>query len=301
MTTQVEGWVEARWRALGTSIHLLVTEPALLPAARELAEQELAALDRACSRFREDSELSSLTGSAVPVQVSALLAAAVAAALMVAELTDGLVDPTLGHALVAAGYDRTFEALPAEGPPAVRLPTRRSTWQDVRLAGRHLSVPPDVLLDLGASAKAWASDRIADAVADLGTGVLVNLGGDLAVKGPGPAGGWAVELADRPDSDGFQVVAVEGGGLATSSTTARTWTRGGLVQHHILDPSTGLPAPTPWASVTVTAATCLEANAASTAAIVLGAHAPTWLAERGYPGCLLDRAGQTVRVGGWPA
>jgi thiamine biosynthesis lipoprotein len=301
MTTQVADWVEARWRALGTSVHLLVTEASRLPEARERAERELADLDRACSRFREDSELVGLTGSPAPVQVSPLLAAAVTAALTVADLTDGLVDPTLGHALVAAGYDRTFDALPSDGPTAVRLPPRRSTWRDVRLDGRQLTVPPDVLLDLGASAKAWASDRIADAVADLGTGVLVNLGGDLAVRGAVPEGGWAVELADRPDRDGFQVVTVDSGGLATSSTTARTWRRGGLVQHHVLDPATGLPAPTPWASVTVTAATCLEANAASTAAIVLGAHAPAWLAERGYPACLLDRTGQTLRVGGWPA
>lgn len=299
--TVLEASAEASWSALGTRVHLLVTDSAVLDEATRVANAILDAVDLACSRFRPDSELVLIGGAPGPVTVSRVLGLAVRAALDVVELTQGLVDPTLGEDLVRAGYDRTFAALPIDGPTSVPLPRRPNRWREIDLDGCQLTVPADVRLDLGASAKAWASDAIADAVAVLGGGVLVNLGGDLAARGPAPEGGWAVEVADRPEAKAFTVVAIEEGGLATSSTTARSWRRGGRLHHHILDPRTGLPAPSPWASVSVTAGTCLEANAASTAAVVLGATAPAWLAEHGFPSCLRSTAGEVVRVGGWPS
>jgi thiamine biosynthesis lipoprotein len=235
------------------------------------------------------------------VTVSPLLAAALTAALDVAALTDGLVDPTLGHALRAAGYDRTFAALPADGPAAIRLPAPRDRWREVVVDGSEVTLPAGVELDLGASAKAWAADRLAARVAELGTGVLVNLGGDLALAGPAPDGGWPVEVRDRPvGGTRVQTVALSEGGLATSSTTARTWQRGGLPMHHILDPATGLPAPPVWRSVSVVAADCLTANAASTAGVVLGAGAVDWLLGLGLPACLLGHDGVVTRLSGWP-
>lgn len=294
-------WRDSRSRALGTYVHLLVTEPEALAEADALLAAELAALDRACSRFRDDSELMRIAGARSPVTVSPLLAGALRAALEVAEDTGGLVDPTLGRSLRAAGYDRTFSALPEDGPSAVSLPVRRDRWREIVVDGCSVSVPPEVDLDLGASAKAWAADRAADKIAALGTGVLVNLGGDIAIAGPSPEGGWPIEVSDRPEGGtSVQTVAVEAGGVATSSTTARTWRRGGRAMHHILDPATGLPAEPDWACVTVSAPTCLAANAASTAAVVLGSRAADWLAAKGHPACLLTRGGTVVRLNGWP-
>jgi thiamine biosynthesis lipoprotein len=162
-----------------------------------------------------------------------------------------------------------------------------------------------VSVDLGATAKAFGADRIAArAHAVTGTGVLVNLGGDIAVAGPPPEGGWIVRVADRhdsPDDAPGQVVALQAGGLATSGTAARRWRRGGRLLHHLVDPATGGPADTCWRTVTVTADTCVDANTASTAATIIGPAAPEWLAERGRPARLVDVEGRVVRVGGWPA
>jgi len=298
-TPEAGPWAGSRHHLLGTEVHLLVTEPELLAEADRVLVEGLVALDLAASRFRADSELARLTGAREPVQVSPLLAELVTAALDVAALTDGLVDPTLGAQLCAAGYDRTFSAVTADGPASVRV-SRPGRWQDVRLEGDRLHVPPDVALDLGASAKAWAADALAQDLAALGTGVLVNLGGDLAVAGRVPDGGWPVEVRDRPGGDVVQVVAVDEGGLATSSTTARTWRRGGVPVHHVLDPRTGLPAPSDWASVSVAAPTCLLANAVSTAAVVLGAAAPAWVEAQQLPALLQSSTGELVRLGGWP-
>lgn len=297
-------WSGVRHERIGTWVHLLVTEPTLLDAAERELLAGLAELDAVASRFRGDSELSRACRADQPVAVSPLLAALVGCALDAAAETDGLVDPTLGRQLSDAGYDRTFAEVEVDGPASTRVPAPRADWRDVRLDVRHgdwwLHVPPGAQLDLGAIAKAWAADRLAAAVAQLGAGALVNLGGDLAVAGEVPPGGWPVELTDRPGGRPLQVVAVEGGGLATSSTTARNWRRGGVVVHHVLDPRTGRSATPTWASVSVAAETCLAANVAATAAVVLGEEAPAWLTSRGLAGLLSRSDGSTVRVGGWP-
>jgi thiamine biosynthesis lipoprotein len=298
MTAQT--WPGVAHERIGTYVHVLVTEPALLADAESLVLDGLAQLDAAASRFRPDSEIARLTGATGPVAVSPLLAALVQAALDVAAASDGLVDPTLGRHLRASGYDRTFAEVPQDGPAAVALPATPGRWREVVLDDGWLTVPAGVELDLGASAKAWAADWLAEQVAALGTGALVNLGGDLAAAGPVPDGGWPVEVSDRPDGCPVQVVAVEQGGLATSSTTARAWRRGGRPVHHVLDPRTGQSAPSDWACVSVAAGSCLEANTSSTAAVVLGAAAPAWLAERGVAALLVGRGGAEVRVGGWP-
>jgi thiamine biosynthesis lipoprotein len=281
----------ARWPALGTTAHLLVTADVLEPAVA-LLHEELEAVDLACSRFRRDSELLRLRPGRQ--RVSPVLAGAVRCALQAAAETDGLVDPTLGRSLVALGYDRTFSALPADGPAAVPLPAAREAWRAVRLDGDELDLPAGVLLDLGATAKAWAADRAAVRLAgELGGGVLVNLGGDLAVAGDAPADGWPVDAAGSG-------IALAVGGLATSSTRRRRWVRGGRELHHVLDPRTGASAVTSWQTVSVAGPTCAAANAASTAALVLGAAAPSWLAEAGLPSRLVHQDGSAVVVAGWP-
>ena len=296
----------ASWQALGTLVHLVVTEPRCLAEARRLLEADLAAVDLACSRFRADSEIRALRASRGQ-QVSPLLAEAIAVALRAAELTDGDVDPTVGAAMSAVGYDRDFEQIRRTAPAAPVTVRTVPGWREVRLEGRILTMPEGIQLDLGATAKAWAADRSAARIAQrAGCGVLVSLGGDIAVAGPAPEGGWRIRVQDvtgGPDEtpEGpYALIAIRDGGLATSSTKARRWQRGGDVLHHILDPRTGLPAEPVWRTVSVAAGTCADANAASTAAVIRGRAALGWLARLGLPARLVDATGVVFTVAGWP-
>ena len=134
----------------------------------------------------------------------------------------------------------------------------------------------------------------------------LGLGGDIAVAGPAPEGGWRIRVQDVTGSPGdppdgpYALVAIRDGGLATSSTAARRWQRGGDVLHHILDPRTGLPAEPVWRTVSVAAGTCADANAASTAAVIRGRAALGWLAKLGLPSRLVDATGAVFTVAGWP-
>jgi FAD:protein FMN transferase len=261
----------AQWTVWGTVARIIVTDPAAVQPAAAIVRDELAAVDAACSRFRPDAELAAACRSPRPVTISPLLADLVAAALEAARQTGGAVDPTVGGALCGLGYDRDFAALTGrEVAPAVRVfPT--PDWRAVRLQGRELAVPTGVLLDLGATAKALAADRAAARVShELGLGVLVALGGDIATAGPAPDGGWQVLVQDRPADPQCTVRLPAGAALATSSTAARTWGALGELRHHILDPRTGRPAARVWRTVSVAAFTCLRANTLSTAAIVRG-------------------------------
>jgi len=303
--TATDAGASASWRALGTLVQLVVTDPAALPEARRLLEDDLAAVDATCSRFREDSEIRSLTGGRH--RISPLLAEAIGVALRAARLTDGDVDPTVGAAMSAAGYDRDFQQIEPNGPP-LRLTVRQVPgWREIRRDGRSLTLPKGVRLDLGATAKAWAADRSAARIAQqLGGGVLVSLGGDIAVAGPPPAAGWRIRVqdvtgpADETPDGPYALIAIRDGGLATSSTAARRWQRGGDVLHHILDPRTGLPAEPVWRTVSVAAGSCADANAASTAAVVRGRRAPGWLTRLGLPARLVDATGAVFTVSGWP-
>jgi thiamine biosynthesis lipoprotein len=176
----------------------------------------------------------------------------------------------------------------------------------VRLEGRLLHLPPGIRLDLGATAKGLGSDRAVRAAMAANRqagGVLVSLGGDLAVAGRAPRDGWPILVADEPDptaSTPAQQVRLPSGAIATSSTACRRWQRGGRVLHHIVDPRTGLPADGPWRTATVAAATCADANAAATGAIVAGDFAEEWLASTGMPARLVSHAGEVRYWNGWP-
>jgi thiamine biosynthesis lipoprotein len=234
------------------------------------------------------------------VPISPLLVDLVVAAIGAAARTGGAVDPTVGLAMQRIGYDRDIAAVPANGPAIVPTPVGRG-WQDVRLhreAGL-LTVPSGTALDLGATAKAFIADHAARVLSRrYGTGVLVELGGDLAVAGNAP-GGWPVRVAEREGATG-QVVVLSHGGLATSTTTVRQWRRGGRCVHHIVDPRTGLPAAGPWRTATVYAPTALVANTASTAAIVLGERAVEWLTERDLAARLIGTDESVRTTPGWP-
>ena len=133
--------------------------------------------------------------------------------------------------------------------------------------------------------------------------MLVNLGGDVSVAGPAPADGWGVGIApscSTAPADADVVVALRSGGLATSGTTARTWSRNGRTVHHIVDPWTGEVAPSTWAFVSVLGGSCLEANGWSTASVVWGADAPGNLSAHGVAARLVASDGTVTCTGGWP-
>lgn len=304
----------ASWQALGTSIVVRVLDPSVLQRSRSAVEQELDAIDRACSRFRADSELSQLNAQAGRSRkVSPLLMEALELALRAAELTDGDVDPTVGRALELAGYDRDWELLdsPTQADSATPRPritaTVRSGWRSVSLDRDSLAVhvPAGISLDLGATAKAWAADRAAVAAASAaGCPVLVSVGGDISTAGgAAPPGGWQIHVTDdhrSPASAPGQTISIESGGLATSSTAVRRWSHEGQTMHHIIDPTTGLPVTDTWRTVSVAAARCTDANIATTAALVRAQAAPSWLAELGLPARLLAWDGSVTTVGSWP-
>jgi thiamine biosynthesis lipoprotein len=298
--------------ALGTFATVLVADPDALTPAHDLLAAELDAVDAACSRFRADSELWRVNHArGRPVPVSPLFAQALAVALDAAELTDGDVDPTCGQSLVRLGYDRDFAQARRHTGPLRQPPMPAGGWRGVRLAPERsqVQVPAGVLLDLGATAKALAADRAAVAIqAATGCGVLVNLGGDLRVAGDPPDGGWRVGIADDAGFDAStasieprQVVMISDGGLATSSPLGRAWRRGGADLHHIIDPSTGRPARSCWRTVSVAAASCVDANIASTAAILRAERAIGWLDGLRLPARLVRHDGTVVTVAGWPA
>jgi FAD:protein FMN transferase len=294
--------------ALGTTAALLVDPDDALAEARALLAAEVDAIDAACSRFREDSELSRANASASSwFVVSPLFIEALDVARRGARLTDGLVDPTIGSALRVLGYDRDFGRIDRDGPPLQVAVQRIAGWRTIEIDRRRSAVriPRGVELDFGATAKALCADRAADAIGRAtGASVLVGLGGDVAVGGPPRAEGWAVLVADdhaAPTDLTDERIVIVSGGVATSGTTTRRWMRGDRAVHHVIDPATGLPAPEHWRTVSVSAASCVDANIASTAAVVMGAGAPEWLAARKLPARLVAVGGEVAYVGGWPA
>jgi FAD:protein FMN transferase len=253
-------------------------------SCEELAAVEalFAERDAVFSRFRPESELNAVNAGRGTRLVSPLFARMVEAALRAREQTGGLVDPTLGAALEAAGYDRDFSRLqPTEAPSAPAVPPGH-----VELYGRVLVLGRGLRLDLNGVVKAAAVD---DALRLLSGPGFVSAGGDLATRGEVDValpGGGAVRLVR--------------GGLATSGRTKRRWLRGGKEQHHLIDPATGLPSASPWEEVSVCGATCFAADVAAKAAFLLGADGPDWLDERGIPGRFLAQ-GEAYENASWRA
>ncbi|HMJ39246.1 MAG TPA: FAD:protein FMN transferase [Verrucomicrobiae bacterium] len=296
-------------RALGGSLRVVVTNPTYLRAAKAAVDEVVNAIDHAASRFREDSELSRLNSSPErEITISPLLAQAIAAGLRGAELTGGAVDPTVGTAIRLAGYDADFAQVPTDGAEIRLIASRIPGWQAIQFnaGSRTVRLPRGVEIDLGATAKALASDLAASAASKAagGAGVLVSLGGDISCAGQAPPEGWPIQASEdsaAPVDENEETIAIFSGGIATSGTTVRRWTRGGTVLHHIIDPATGLPADSCWRTASVVAGSCVDANIASTAAIVMGRKALSWLEANRLAARLVDLKGGVHRVAGWPA
>lgn len=293
------GW---RWERWSTEMHLLVTDPAHLQRARLVLDAELDAIEMAASRFRPDSEVLRLaTANGTRQPVSQVLAELIDCALGAARVTGGDVDPTVGCAIIALGYDRSV-AVGSSAAPRIASLAVPIDFSAVEFDGSSVRMPPGTLLDLGATAKAVAADRAARLVhLQTGTGVLVNLGGDISTAGPAPDGGWRVLVQDSDDDPASHVTIGTDTGLATSSTRRRRWCRTGAAHHHILDPRTGASAEPVWRSVSVAANSCLAANTVSTAAVVRGRLAPEWISSLGVPARLVAADGSERTIGAWPA
>lgn len=266
-----------RFRALGTDVELLL-DAADDPAARRalaVAEAELRRLERLLSRFDPRSELSRLN-RAGGLECSADTLRVVRLALEARRRTGGLFDPTVHDAVVAAGYDRSFERVAPDGPAA---PAGARCGGEVAVDGARIRLAAGVRLDLGGIAKGYAVDRACGLLAAAGP-CLVNAGGDLAVAG----GRWPVAVEDGP------TLLLEHGALATSGRDRRRWRRGGEERHHVIDPRTGAPARTPLLRATVAAPTAAEAEVLATVALLGGAVEG--------PRVLVTADGRTVLAGG---
>jgi thiamine biosynthesis lipoprotein len=266
--------MSASFRAMGCEV--AVGGRVDLDAVRALFER----YESVFSRFRAGSELNRLNDAGGGT-MSRLFADVLETALWARARTDGLVDPTLGGALAAAGYDRDFAAGLDRGEPAgPPVPARA-----VRRIGRVLILPRGVRLDLDGVVKGLAVDCAAGLLDGDG---YVAAGGDIATRGPvdvAVAGG-AVRVR---------------GGIATSGSTRRRWRRAGRVVHHLIDPATGAPADSPWREVTVCGATCLAADVAAKAAYLLGERGPAWLDARGLPGRFVRASGELLPNAAWAA
>jgi FAD:protein FMN transferase len=254
------------------------------PSERRAIERLFHERDRVFSRFNPGSELNRINAAAgKPVRVSPVFAEMLGVALEAARETGGLVDPTLGVELEAAGYDTDFASLEGSPhPPGTSAPRGPVA---VRLAEGCVVAPKGVRLDLNGVVKGRTVD---DALALLHGEGFVSAGGDLAVRG--------TFVAALPRGGTISLVR---GALATSGTDRRRWLRGGRVQHHLIDPGTGAPASSPWEQVTVCGLSCVGADVAAKAAFLLRSAGPAWLDMRGLPGRFVTLAGDVVVNRAW--
>lgn len=292
------------WAAWSCTVRLTVDDPAVLGAACGELKALMDRVDKAASRFRPDSELAIVnTRSGALVPVSRLLVDLVDVSLVAASMSGGAVDPTVGPAVIAAGYDDDIEAVrrrfpkePHDAEPVV------AGWQQVRLNRKLalLGVPKDSALDLGATAKAWTADRAANVLSKrYGCAVLVEIGGDLRAAGQ-PAKPWVITVAERAGDSGV-LVTLAHGGLTTSTRTVRRWQTPTGYAHHLIDPRTGQPADGPWRTASVWAPTAVRANTFSTALVATGEGSLGRLKLAGHPARLVADDGEITELLGWPA
>ena len=257
--------------------------------------------ERHLSRFRADSELARLNqADGQAVRVSPTLAAALAVALEAADLSGGLVTPTLLAALEAAGYDRSFSELAPEQAAQPMLPPTSVDWRQIQLdrATRLVTLPRGLRLDLGGTAKGWAANAAMRRLSQVGP-ALIDAGGDIAVSGAMADGGpWSIAIASPfSETEQLGMLQLASGAVATSGRDYRRWRQGGRMQHHLIDPRTGRPAETDLLTVTVVAASCSLAETAAKVALILGSRAGlAWIEARpGLAGLLVLEDGRVVR------
>ncbi|HEX3721701.1 MAG TPA: FAD:protein FMN transferase [Nitrolancea sp.] len=293
----------ARFAALGTTIKVVTIDPLRLPSVVQHVHDCFVDIDRTFSRFRADSELSRLerTGGG-PQPASGLFLELLDLAYRASTSTGGWFDPTIRDALEASGYDRSIEWLEAEGPGPARPARPAGQWHLITYDRnrRLIDLRDGVRLDFGGIGKGFAVDYALRTLPPGSSGVLVNAGGDLAVSGPAPDGGWICDVATSGDSAVEETVRLREGALATSGLGRRQWTRDGRLLHHLIDPRTGQPGESPWRTVTVVARTCVAAEVAAKVAWLRGAEGPAWLESIGLSGRFAGIDGCVQVAGNWP-
>lgn len=294
----------AVWEDWSCQVRLTVTDSPTLERARHHLMDLMGDVEQAASRFLPTSDVcraNQNAGRLVPV--SRRTVALVDVALDAAALTDGLVDPTVGAHVIRAGYGADIASVRNRLIfPDRSAEPRRADWRSVQVDHElsRVGIPVGLALDLGATTKSWTADVAAHAIAaSFGTGVLVEIGGDVAVAGH-KATPWQIQVSEQAGEPGEQV-GLTSGGLATSSSAARRWRTPEGPAHHVIDPRTGQPADGPWRTATVWARSAVDANTASTAAIVLGEDAAAFLTQLGHPARLVGHDGCVQTVGAWPS
>ena len=273
------------FRAMGTQIDLLSAADEA-GAAFDAAEAEFHRLEAIMTRFRPDSELSQLN-EAGSLEAGRDLLEVVRLAVHGRERTDGRFDPTVHDAVAGAGYDRTFDDLPDDGPPPK---SGRPCGGEVRITGSRIDLGEGVKLDLGGIGKGYAAERAASLLAEAGP-CLVNAGGDVALRGTT----WPIGVET---SDGSLTLALENGALATSGRDRRVWRRGGRELHHLIDPGTGEPAESDLLRATVVAGDAVEAEIWAKALFLAGSDGAALEADERRLPCLLVTAGGETRLAG---
>jgi thiamine biosynthesis lipoprotein len=286
--TAVWEWFQYQFRAMNTDIQFSVIAPKPRSLVRIVVES-FDYFERLLSRFRPDSELSRLNESkGLIFQASPDFFAAIEASLWAAQQTSGIYDPTILGYLEAAGYDRTFGAVPNPRPLSKKssavepLPdfkkgsiatTADLGYQDIELDAftETISLPSGLRIDLGGMGKGWTVDRAADLLCGKGH-FLLNAGGDLYAYGSsGLDKGWVVHLAHPtiPGKD-YASLMVDRHAVTTSTIARRRWVKNGIIQHHLIDPRSGLPAQTDVISASVIAGRAFTAEIFAKAALILG-------------------------------
>ena len=281
------------FRAMGTEVELFLDAEGDADAALlESVEDEFHRLEAILSRFRPESELSLLNAERSR-QVGPELLELVRLSLDARERTSGRFDPTIHDALVAAGYDRTFEDVPDGAPAALAAgPSRCGAEIELDELDGRVTLGPGCRLDLGGIAKGWTADRALALLSHAGP-ALVNAGGDLACR----EGPWHVGV-ETPV--GTITLELDQGALATTGRDRRHWIRRGQDAHHVIDPQTGAPAEGALATVTVAAPTAAAAEVLATSLFLAGD--PTIAGAEAYlqdvPAVLVALDGTTYLVGG---
>jgi len=281
--------------AMGTTVEMLVDAPAGEEVARALdgACAEIERLEQRLSRFRDDSELSELNRLGHLAAGEDLLAV-VALAIDARERTGGRFDPTVHDAVVAAGYDRTFDDVAADGPEPLGLAARCGGDLSIDAAG-EVRLGPGVRIDLGGIAKGYVVDHVAERLGRVGP-CLVNAGGDLRIAGPPREEPWPVGVQTPGEP---LVLGLRSGAVATSGRDRRHWRRGGREQHHLIDPALGRPSESDLRTVTVIAGEASEAEVMAKALFLRGEQGAREEADRsGTPTVLVTDDGRVVMAGG---
>lgn len=298
------GFTRSTFFAMGTTVVVIAPDhasDAALSLTRDLFEE----WEQTFSRFRADSELSRLNARVgLRISVSPLMLRVLSAALDAARATRGIFDPTILLRMIEIGYDRSFEALAPQQPATPSgKPAKTGGWREIELnmSRQMVRLPAGVGLDFGGIAKGMAVDAALALLEERGlTPVMVNAGGDLAVRGVPPGEPyWPIAI---PGKEEGWVIGLERGAVATSGVARRHWRQGDVERNHLIDPRTGDPAHSSLWSVTTIAGACAQAEVAAKTALILGRDQGERFIESAHLAALLiGDDGVWSAAGAWPA